>query len=95
MSEEMELGSGEVQAVRDLKLGIRARRTWSKILAVATQHGLSETQVRGFVTGGGLFATDDARKSLTTSLDFDWDSAAEFFATIAPIIMEMMASCGV
>jgi hypothetical protein len=88
------LDAGELQGVKDLKLGFRARKTWAKILVSASKHGLLEHQVRGFINGGGLFANDADRKTLATSLGFDWEGAAQFFATIAPIIMEMMAACG-
>ncbi|WP_321377054.1 hypothetical protein [Trichococcus shcherbakoviae] len=97
MSAEIQEGleTSELQAVRDLKRGFRVRKAWSKILVKATENNLNETQVRGFINGGGLFAADADRKLLATSLGFDWEGAATFFATIAPIIVEMMAACGV
>jgi len=80
---------------RDRDLGLRVRRRWAEILVEAERAGLTEDQVRGFVNGKGLFANDANRAALATSLGFDWEGAADFFATIAPIIMEMMAACGV
>ena len=93
MSEVLE--AGEMQAVRDLKAGIRIRKGWAKILVTAKKNGLTEDQVRGFVAQNGLFSSDATRKNIATSLGFDREGAADFFATIAPIIMEMMAACAV
>jgi hypothetical protein len=81
-------------AERDRKLGSRVGRKWRAILKKAKVAGYSEDQVRGFVKEGGLLATDAQRKKIAAGLGFDWEGAAEFFSTIMPIIMEMMASCG-
>jgi hypothetical protein len=97
MSDVLEAGleTSELQAVKDLKLGFRSRKAWAKIVVKAEQHGISEKQFREFIQNGGLFANDANRKLLADSLGFDWEGASEFFATIAPIIMEMMAACAV
>lgn len=84
----------EVQASRDRSLGLRIRHRWKEIMVHARRFGLTEDQVRGFVQNHGLFASDEKRRELAASLGFDWEGAAEFFETIAPIIIEMMASCG-
>jgi hypothetical protein len=95
MSAEHEgLESGELRAVMDLKLGIRARKAWAKILVKGRDAGLTEIQIRGFVTAGGLFVVDVRRQEIAADLGFDWEGAASFFETIAPIIIEMMAACG-
>jgi len=78
---------------RDIKLGRKTRSKWRKILRLGKEYGIDESQIRGYVAGGGLHITDAARKKLAKSLGFDWEGAAEFFATIAPIIIEMMAAC--
>ncbi len=92
MSDALEVG--ETQAIKDLKSGIRVRKAWKKIVKAGEKSGLSEDQIRGFVNADGLFANDSDRKVLAQNLGFDWEGAAEFFATIAPIIIEMMAACG-
>jgi hypothetical protein len=73
---------------------MRVRRKWAQIVESSEAAGYTEAQIRGFVDGGGLFATDEKRKTLATALGFDWEGAASFFETIAPIIIEMMAACG-
>lgn len=96
LDEDQGLGSADILspgARSDLRLGGRTRRGWKKIKDQAEAAGYTEMQVRGFVNGNGLFASDADRRALATSLGFDWESAAEFFATIAPIIMEMFAAC--
>ncbi len=79
----------------DRLLGRRVRLRWSVLVYRAERAGLSESQVREFVAGGGLFASDGERQALAASLGFDWEAAAAFFAEIAPIIIEMIAACGV
>lgn len=95
MSEPVEaVESGEVlEVAKDLKVGRRNRRAWRRLLAEAAARGYSESQVRGFVTAGGLFADDAARKEIAGTLGFDWEGAAEFFAAITPMIIEMMGAC--
>lgn len=84
----------EARKERDRKLGSRIRTRWNKIITQAKAAGLSESQVRGFVVGGGLTADTAGRKKLAKGLGFDWEGAAQFFVTIMPIIEEMMAACG-
>ena len=83
---------GQPEAFR--KLGRRVWLRWNLILERAEASGLTEEQVRKFVNGGGLFADDATRRTLAASLGFDWEAAADFFAEIAPIIIEMFAACG-
>jgi hypothetical protein len=85
---------GEIQAVSDLKLGVRSRRGWAKSIVLAKQHGISEQQWRGFVTGGGLNGTDDTKKTLAATLGIDWNNLLAFLQALAPIIIQMMAACG-
>lgn len=93
MSENEALEAGELQAVRDLKLGIRARRNWAKVVAVGEKCGLTNEQVRGFVTQGGFIKSDADRKALADGLNIDWEGLTEFMEALAPIIIEMMAAC--
>ena len=93
MSEVLEASDG--RAIKDLRIGIRARKAWVKIIKAGASDNLTEDQIRGFVNAGGLFAKDEDRKALADNLGFDWEGAANFFATIAPIIMEMMAACAI
>lgn len=87
--------SDELQATRNRKLGLRVRRRWGMILVYGERYGLSDEQIRGAVEANWLGADDAKRKQIAASLGFDWEGAADFFAEVAPIIIEMMAACGI
>lgn len=78
---------------RDQKLGGRIRRKWNVILKEGKVFDLNADQIRGAVRDGWLTGNTAERKAIAKDLGFDWEAAAEFFETIIPIIIEMMAAC--
>jgi hypothetical protein len=82
-----------IQATRDRRLGVRCRAAWGRIELEAGTYNLEPDQVRGFIASGAMAGDDAARKAAAAELGFDWESAAGFFAKIAPIVAEMIAAC--
>ena len=88
------LESGEIQALSDLALGRRARKNWAKCVVRAEQNGISKEQLQAFSAAGGFIKDDAGRKVIADGLGIDWAGLTAFMIAIAPIIEEMMASCG-
>lgn len=92
-TEITELDASESLSVRDLKLGIRSRKAWGRIVTVFENEDISEGKVRQALSEGYLAVGDAGKAVIAEKVGFDPNAWADAFIKIAPIIMQMMAAC--